>query len=92
MEKVRTFIAIKLSPEIISKISGVQEELKRTDAKVKWVKPKNIHLTLKFLGHITSEELEKVKIAIRETLKPFRSFRTSLSGLGAFPKISYPRV
>lgn len=92
MEKVRTFIAIKLSPEIISKISGVQEELKRTDAKVKWVKPKNIHLTLKFLGHITSEELEKVKIAIRETLKPFRSFGISISGLGAFPKIEYPRI
>ena len=92
MEKVRTFIAIKLSPEIISKISGVQEELKRTDAKVKWVKPKNIHLTLKFLGHITSEELEKVKIAIRETLKPFRPFGISISGLGAFPKIEYPRI
>jgi 2'-5' RNA ligase len=92
VEKVRTFIAIKLTPEIISKISGMQEELKRTGAQVKWVKPENIHLTLKFLGHITSEELEKVKIATRETLKPFKSFGISISGLGAFPKIEYPRV
>ena len=92
MEKVRTFIAIKLTPEIISDISRVQEELKRTSAQVKWVKPENIHLTLKFLGHITSEELEKVKIATRETLKPFRPFEINVSGLGAFPKINYPRV
>lgn len=92
MEKVRTFIAIKLTPEIISNISGVQEELKKSVIEVKWVKPENIHLTLKFLGHITPEELEKVKLATRETLKPFAPFEVSVSGLGAFPKIEYPRV
>ncbi|HEA47091.1 MAG TPA: RNA 2',3'-cyclic phosphodiesterase, partial [bacterium] len=88
----RTFIAIKLTPEIASNISKLQEELKRTGAQVKWVKPENIHLTLKFLGQITSEELEKVKLTTRETLKPFKSFEISVSGLGAFPKINYPRV
>ena len=92
MEKIRTFIAIKLTPEIISNIGGVQEELKRSGAQVRWVKPENIHLTLKFLGHITSEELEKVKITTRETMKPFAPFEVSVSGLGAFPKINYPRV
>lgn len=92
MEKVRTFIAIKLTPEIISNISGVQEELKKSVLEVKWVKPENVHLTLKFLGHITPEELEKVKLATRETLKPFAPFEVSVSGLGAFPKIEYPRV
>jgi 2'-5' RNA ligase len=92
VEKVRTFIAIKLTPEIISNIKRIQEELKRTSAQVKWVKPENIHLTLKFLGHITIEELEKVKIATRETLKSFRPFEISVSGLGAFPRIKDPRV
>ena len=92
MEKIRTFIAIKLAPEIISKISGVQEELKKSGAEVRWVKPENIHLTLKFLGHITPEKVEKVKITTREIMKPFAPFEISVSGLGAFPKISYPRV
>ena len=92
MEKVRTFIAIKLTPEIISNISRVQEELKRTSAQVKWVKPENIHLTLKFLGHVTPEELEKVKITTKETLGPFAPFEMGVASLGAFPKIKYPRV
>ena len=92
MEKVRTFIAIKLTPEIISNISRVQEELKRSGAQVKWVKPENIHLTLKFLGYITKEELEKVKLATREALKPFAPFEMGVASLGAFPKIKYPRV
>lgn len=92
MEKIRTFIAIKLTSEIISGISRVQEELKRSGAKVKWVWPENIHLTLKFLGYITSEELERVKVAAREAFKPFRSFGINVSDLGAFPKINYPRV
>ncbi len=92
MEKVRTFIAIKLTPEIISNISRVQEELKRTDAQVKWVEPDNIHLTLKFLGYITKEELEKVKLATREALKPLAPLEVRVYGLSAFPKIEYPRV
>ena len=92
MEKVRTFIAIKLTPEIISNIGRVQEELKRTDAQVKWVEPDNIHLTLKFLGHVTPEELEKVKITTKETLGPFAPFEMGVASLGAFPKIKYPRV
>ncbi|MCK4648773.1 RNA 2',3'-cyclic phosphodiesterase [bacterium] len=92
MEKVRTFIATKLTPEILSNISKLQEELKKTVLEVKWVKPENIHLTLKFLGHIIPEELEKVKLATREALKPFAPFEISVSGLGAFPKINYPRI
>ncbi len=92
MEKIRTFIAIKLTPEISSNISKLQEELKKTSAQVKWVKPENIHLTLKFLGHVTPEELEKVKLITKETLEPFAPFEVSISGLGAFPKIKYPRV
>ncbi len=92
MEKIRTFIAIKLTPEIISNISRVQEELKRTSAQVKWVKPENIHLTLKFLGYITKEELEKVKLATREALKLLAPFEVRVYGLSAFPKIEYPRV
>ena len=92
MEKVRTFIAIKLTPEIISNISKVQEELKRSGAEVRWVKPENIHLTLKFLGHITKEELERVKLITREALNPFMPFEVSISGLGAFPVIKHPRV
>ena len=92
MEKIRTFIAIKLSPKIISKISGAQEGLKRSGAWVKWVRPENIHLTLKFLGYIIPEELERVKIAARDTLKLFKPFEISVFGLGAFPKIEYPRL
>ena len=92
MEKVRTFIAIGLPPEIIANIKELQEELKKSNAKVRWVKPENIHLTLKFLGHLPPEQLEKVKITARETLQPFKPFGISISGLGAFPKIKYPRV
>ena len=92
MEKVRTFVAIKLTPEIISNIGRVQEELKRTDAQVRWVKPENIHLTLKFLAHVTPEELEKAKITTKKTIGPFAPFEMSVASLGAFPRMKYPRV
>jgi 2'-5' RNA ligase len=90
--KIRTFIAVRLTPEIISGLDGIQEELRRNNAQFRWVRPGNIHLTLKFLGYITPEELEKAKIVTRETLQSFGSFEISFSGLGAFPGIEHPRV
>lgn len=91
-EKIRTFIAIKLAPEIISSITRVQEKLRGTGGRVKWVEPSNIHITLKFLGNITPEQLDKVIFATREALRPFKPFDVSVSGLGAFPRAASPRV
>lgn len=91
-EKIRTFIAIKLAPEIISSITRVQEKLRGTGGRVKWVEPSNIHITLKFLGNITPEQLDKVIFSTREALRPFKPFDVSVSGLGAFPRAASPRV
>jgi len=91
-EKIRTFIAIKLAPEIISSITRMQERLKGFGGRVKWVEPSNIHITLKFLGNITHEQLDKVIVATREALRPFGSFDVSVSGLGTFPGKTSPRV
>jgi len=91
-EKIRTFIAVKLTPEIISSISQVQEKLKGVGGRVKWVEPSNVHITLKFLGNITHEQLDKVIVATREALRPNGPFEVTASGLGTFPGKNNPRV
>ena len=58
--KIRIFIAIELNSGIQSKLMTVQEVLKKSEADVKWVKPENIHLTLKFLGHISESRLKDI--------------------------------
>ncbi|MCD5401288.1 RNA 2',3'-cyclic phosphodiesterase [candidate division NPL-UPA2 bacterium] len=90
--KIRTFIAIELSPDIQSKLAALQEALKKSGADVKWVEPENIHLTLKFLGHISEPQLKDVFKAADESIKETAPFSLLFSGLGAFPELDSPRV
>ncbi len=89
---MRTFIAIELPQEIKDKLSKLQALLKKTGADVKWVEPKNIHLTLKFLGEIDEAKSTEITGIIEETAKDSKKFQVDLSSLGAFPKIEFPRV
>jgi len=43
----RTFIAVEIEPSIQEQFKLIQENLKKLDIQVRWVKPNNIHLTLK---------------------------------------------
>jgi 2'-5' RNA ligase len=89
---MRTFIAIELPQEIKSALSNIQAELKQAHADVKWVKPENIHLTLKFLGEIDETLVEKICAILEDIARQNTPFNLSLSDLGAFPKLNYPRV
>jgi 2'-5' RNA ligase len=89
---IRSFVAIELTQETREKLVIIQEQLKQSQAKVRWVNPNGIHLTLKFLGNIHPAQVDEIaETAAREvenepplTLRP--------SGLGAFPSLSNPRV
>lgn len=89
---MRTFIAIELPKEIKDFLRHLQEQLKRSQADVKWVEPQNIHLTLKFLGEVDDRKLDEVKQILEDTTRDKNPFSIRLSSLGAFPKIDSPRV
>jgi 2'-5' RNA ligase len=89
---MRTFIAIELPEEIRTILSRIQDELKQTQADVKWVKPENIHLTLKFLGEIEQDLIKKIHPILDGIAQKNSPFSLYLSQLGAFPKLQYPRV
>lgn len=91
-ENIRAFIAIELSPEIKDELLKAQTGLKTSNADVKWVKPKSMHLTLKFLGHITQESIENVKKILDKASSRYKPFEASLFNIGGFPKLEYPRV
>jgi 2'-5' RNA ligase len=91
-ETIRTFIAIELPEQIIDSISRIQERLQPYGFKVRWVRPQNIHLTLKFLGNIQKVQTEKISQAIFESAHGFAPISTAAKGIGAFPSIKRPRV
>ena len=91
-EKLRTFIAIALSKEIEDFLANLQETLKKSNTDVKWVKPENIHLTLKFLGQREKKKIDEIIKIIDEISKNTPVFPLEISSIGSFPKKEYPRV
>ncbi len=89
---MRTFIAIELPEEIKKQIEQLQAPLKRTDTFVSWVKPGNIHITLKFLGEVPEDKINEVFSATQKALEGTRKFTMSLKGTGVFPNLRRPRV
>lgn len=89
---MRTFIAIELPQEIKESLARLQADLKKSEADVKWVSARNIHLTLKFMGEIDQASLPNIIGALQEACRAIKPFHISVSGLGAFPKADFPRV
>jgi len=89
---MRTFIAVELPEQIKKQIEVLQVPLKKTNAFVSWVKPGNIHITLKFLGEVPEEKIDEVFSATELALKGAKSFKMNLKGMGAFPDFRRPRV
>ncbi len=89
---MRTFIAVELPEQIKKQIEVLQAPLKKTNALVSWVKPGNIHITLKFLGEVSEEKIDEVFSATELALKGAKGFKMNLKGMGAFPDLRRPRV
>ena len=89
---VRTFICIEVSESIKERIGRSQQTLARHDAKISWVKPSNIHLTLKFLGDVAAVRIPAVCSAVERAARPSRAFAIEVGGAGCFPSAKSPRV
>lgn len=89
---MRAFIAIDLEPSIKESLLGLVRSLERTKADVRWVRREGLHLTLKFLGEIGSDEVSKVKDVLGSVAARHRRFRLAVEGTGTFPKGTAPRV
>lgn len=85
---MRLFIAIDFE-ELKYYLSEVQEMLRKIrDAEFRYVN--SYHLTLKFLGNVAPDKLEKVKNKLRDVR--FSEFELSLDNIGSFPNDKSPRV
>jgi 2'-5' RNA ligase len=92
-EQIRSFIAIELPEEAKKGLARLRKELERDEHRfVKWVDPKGIHLTLKFLGNIPSNRVAEITEAIEEAAQGISPFHLEISGLGAFPGLKQSRV
>ena len=70
----------------------VQQDLKRLNIRARWVRPENIHLTLKFLGDTPTGAVERIGAEMADAAGEFAPILLVVKGLGVFPGIKRPRV
>ncbi|MCX6687487.1 MAG: RNA 2',3'-cyclic phosphodiesterase [Methanoregula sp.] len=69
---VRAFVALELSDEVRLRLSESQILLKGCSARMTWVEPGNIHITVKFLGEVKDIKIPDVKAALSSiAFEPF---------------------
>lgn len=90
-ESVRSFVAFDMDSEsVLKRLTEVQGLLVGSGADLKVVEPKNIHITVRFLGNVTVNSVEEIFEAMKKV--QFVPFDVKVCGVGAFPDVRYPRV
>ena len=89
---LRAFVAFKLPESIMDHARSLQDALKGHGLKLKWVKPSNLHLTLKFLGDIPETDAVAIGETVQAAAGDEAPLELTLQGMGVFPGIKRPRV
>ncbi len=89
---MRLFIALPLGPSVKDALGKIIGLFRQKGGSVKWVKPENVHLTLRFLGETDENLVDEIKNHIDEAVKSHRQVQTSIATLGGFPNLNRPRV
>lgn len=94
---MRVFVAVFPPLEIrLAVIAEALEKLRPLDSRsgdqVRWTRPENVHLTLKFLGDIREEVLADLCTVLEKICLKHSPFSAGLAGLGAFPSARRARI
>jgi RNA 2',3'-cyclic 3'-phosphodiesterase len=92
MSDFRCFCSINITEDIKERLIKTQSELKFLMKNVSWTKPEGHHLTMKFLGEKSIEEIENISLALDGICKNFNKTIIEISDLGFFPNTRNPRI
>src|SRR3981081_2737977 len=86
MSAKRLFVSIELPESIRQRLTEMDPHLRG----VRWLEPRQMHLTLSFLGNVSSETQETLMEKLRAI--SWKSFFLPLVGLGTFPGKGWPKI
>jgi len=93
---VRLFVALEIPTEVRDSFAALIAELRAADSsfsksRARWVRPENLHVTLKFIGHVDNGKLDAIRAALAE-VRLDSPVELRFHGLGFFPNGKRPRV
>ena len=91
---LRLFVAVQVPDEIKAALERVQGKLRRTvtESGVRWTNPGQMHLTLRFLGSVETERVERLVTELSVACRKFGPLSLRAERIGFFPNDRRPRV
>jgi 2'-5' RNA ligase len=88
---MRLFVALEIPRGVRDNLATLIKDLRTSDSKPRWVRPENLHLTLKFIGEVPASKVDDIRGAL-SGVRSDQPVELNFQGLGFFPNEKHPRV
>ncbi|HMD53647.1 MAG TPA: RNA 2',3'-cyclic phosphodiesterase [Phycisphaerae bacterium] len=78
---MRLFVAITLSETIRRQLAALQKRLEQAKVQVRWVKPEQYHITVKFIGEAADDQLAQITTRLDAAAAQTQAFKLDITGL-----------
>jgi len=93
-EGIRAFLALALEPELRDRLASRIDDMRGEpwSRSVRWVRPQNLHLTLRFLGDVPADSLQRLEARLEPVVSRVPAFDLEICGLELSPSVKRPRL
>jgi len=88
---VRLFVALDLPEPVRHAITELIAKIQPKSRTARWIRPENLHITLKFIGHVGNEKLSPIQTAL-SSIRAAQPIELHFRGMGFFPNEHRPRA
>jgi RNA 2',3'-cyclic 3'-phosphodiesterase len=89
---IRCFLALYPDPGALRAMTEFLFAIRDMQPSVKWEKPTQIHVTMKFIAEIPRDAVTAIEMELRGTLRDEREVGAVLDRVGGFPNLAHPRI
>lgn len=93
---MRLFVALEIPAAVRDNLAAFLKDMRELcdqlgEKRVKWVRPENLHVTLKFIGEVADAKLDEIRAALA-IVRGDTSIDIQIGGMGFFPDEDRPTV
>jgi RNA 2',3'-cyclic 3'-phosphodiesterase len=88
---MRLFVALEIPSKVRENLADLLKNLRAVSPQTRWIRPENLHVTLKFIGEVPETKFTAIRSALT-IVRSDQPVTLQFRGLGFFPNEKHPRV
>jgi RNA 2',3'-cyclic 3'-phosphodiesterase len=88
---MRLFVALEIPSDVRENLAALLKSLREVSPQTRWVRPENLHVTLKFIGEVLETKVSGIRGALAR-VHSAQPVALDFRRLGFFPNEKHPRV